>query len=94
MTSSTDTDLVARLLEAYTDEHNEHLPEWVRAQGIVDQLISDRARVDENEQILVAISNALRNPGRNPQHHRDTMERHKREWPVLWRLLERIRSTR
>jgi hypothetical protein len=33
---------------------------------------------------------AILDPGRDPVWHRRTMERHRREWPVLWRAIDRL----
>lgn len=37
-----------------------------------------------------AVWHAIRHPGPDPQRHRTVMARHRQEWPVLWRALDRL----
>lgn len=35
---------------------------------------------------------AIQDEGPNPEHHRETMARHRREWPTLWRAIDAFLS--
>lgn len=51
------------------------------------------SREQSSSDIAVVVSGlvkALRDEGRSPAYHQATMQRHRREWPVLWKAIDRI----
>ena len=40
--------------------------------------------------VVNEILKALRDPGRDPEHHIKVMNRHRDEWPTLWKALDRL----
>lgn len=34
------------------------------------------------------LTKAINNEGRNPAYHRETMARHRKEWPTLWKIID------
>jgi hypothetical protein len=36
------------------------------------------------------IVRAIKEEGVNPQHHREVMTKHRKEWPTLWRAIDRL----
>jgi hypothetical protein len=52
---------------------------------------SDDARVAiEAAKSLLEIMDAIEDEGRVPRYHRQIMARHRKEWPTLWRAIDRI----
>lgn len=49
-------------------------------------------RLRATEALVEAVGSAINNAGPNPQHHREVMARHRREWPTLWRALDALRG--
>lgn len=39
------------------------------------------------------VYHAIMDQGPQPRHHLDTMKRHRREWPALWRALDELMQT-
>lgn len=39
---------------------------------------------------LEQLARAVRDPGRNPAHHRMVTKAHRRQWPVLWEAIDRL----
>lgn len=58
-------------------QEQELRPITVGSGGNVDAVIRD----------IVA---AIRVPGPGPEYHRQVMERHRQEWPTLWKHIDRL----
>lgn len=52
------------------------------------------ARIAEDETRARAWSRAHNDPGPQPTYHYEIMRRHRREWPTLWRSLDRFTPER
>lgn len=42
------------------------------------------------DRAVEAIRRAVNDPGPQPEHHRKVMERHRAEWPTLWRAIDAL----
>lgn len=39
---------------------------------------------------LGRLKQVIRDPGPSPSHHYRTMQRHRREWPALWKVIDEL----
>jgi soluble cytochrome b562 len=60
------------------------------------QCMEDTARLsdklEELRGLLYEVVRAIEDKGKNPTYHQQTMKRHRTEWPVLWKALDKIRK--
>jgi hypothetical protein len=65
---------------------------WRFAVSAVAAFRPDRGKIGRmsEQQAVEAIKQAIRNPGSHPAHHREVMERHRKEWPTLWKALDAL----
>jgi len=40
--------------------------------------------------LLGRLKRAIENEGKEPGYHHETMERHKKEWPTLWKAIDEL----
>jgi hypothetical protein len=69
------------------DEYGDIL---VRLQGAkLAGLAADVAgQAEQDRRGLEQLRRAIEDEGGNPRHHRETMARHRDEWPALWRAID------
>lgn len=69
---------------------------WKQARQEADaaaEAAADREQESWNFRMVMAasaVSQAVRVEGPNPRYHREVMARHRREWPELWKALDRL----
>lgn len=77
-------------------EHNGHNV-WLdgeRVETPLERMIKEeaiaRSKVMLYDKHVDELRKAIKKQGRNPKYHRETMARHRKEWPVLWKAIDRI----
>jgi hypothetical protein len=48
--------------------------------------------MSEIQEALEELRAAIENEGPHPLWHQQTMQRHRQEWPILWRAIDRLRD--
>ena len=87
------SDLTEALDGLFALEYDEGESEWesqeVHPQRLWTVLYAAR-RWAKVEPLLTELRAAIEDEGPFPQHHRQVMIRHRREWPTLWNVLVRL----
>lgn len=47
------------------------------------------SKASRYDDMMNALTKAINNQGRNPKYHRETMARHRKEWPTLWKIIDK-----
>lgn len=57
--------------------------------SLEEELDQVKAERDQYKKLALDIVNSVKNEGRNPEYHRGVLKRHRREWPYLWKRIDR-----
>lgn len=68
------------------EELNRHVENVWRKGAPLEDCDALRGHIDR----LAAVRRAIWDAGPFPSYHREVMERHRREWPTLWKALDEL----
>jgi len=86
-------------LRANRDDIQQRLRDYAQYQGSwgaddnASLLIAAADELDRLKSFVARLSRVLNDEGPNPLYHRQMINRHSHEWPALWRVLGRLRSS-
>lgn len=74
-------DIISRLRTITVDNKASYIYKTMtEAADYIEQLEADRRQ----------LSDAIYNEGSHPEYHRKIMDKHSREWPVLWKAISKL----
>jgi hypothetical protein len=79
------SDLVARL----KDYASFTLPNHTDEKPTEKVLLEAADEIERLRSLLAGIQGAITDEGQSPAYHQQVMSRHKKEWPVLWRAIDK-----
>ena len=61
-----------------------------RSQQAADLIEAQQDEIERLRAAVNTVTQAVWNAGSHPDHHREVMRRHTREWPVLWEAIHAL----